>query len=55
MYNLAQQLNRNNKDMLWWWCVGIADQSVHAKATETEQSEELNNCNLEVQKMHPIP
>ena len=24
-YKLAEALNRNNKDTLWWWCIGLAD------------------------------
>jgi len=31
LYRLAESLNKNNKDMLWWWCIGLADLQVHNK------------------------
>ena len=52
-YNLSQQLNRSNKDMLWWWILGLADIQLHQKSAELEHSEEIGRCNDEVFKLHP--
>ncbi len=53
-YNLAQQLNRSNKDMLWWWIVGLADIQLHQKSAELEHTEEIGKCNDEVFRLHPV-
>lgn len=52
-YQLSSQLNKNSKDMLWMWIVGLASLQLHQKSKEF-QNEEIHQCNDEVFKMHPI-
>lgn len=52
-YELSKQLNRNNKDLLWFWIIGLSNQIVHQKIGESEYEEEVQVCNEEVLRMHP--
>ena len=47
-------MNKNNKDMLWWWILGLSDLAIHSKIGEIEYNDEIGKCNDEVFKMHPI-
>jgi cell division control protein 45 len=51
-YQLSAQLNRNNKDSLWWWIVGLSTLQLHNKAAEID-NDEIMSCNDEVVKLHP--
>jgi len=46
-------MNKNNKDMLWWWILGLSDLTIHSKIGEIEYNDEIGKCNDEVFKMHP--
>lgn len=53
-YQLGSQLNKSNKDMLWYWIVGLTDLQLHQKSEDQKYSEEIQECNDEVFKLHPI-
>ena len=52
-YQLTQQLNRESKDTLWWWIIGLSDLAVHCKQGDAEFTEEIVKCNEEVNKNFP--
>lgn len=52
-YELSKQLNRNNKDLLWFWIIGMSNLIVHHRIGEMEYNEEVRMCNEEVLRMHP--
>ena len=53
-FRLAETLNRNNKDTLWWWCIGLADFTVHGKNNGSRVfSEEMNIANHAVARSFP--
>jgi hypothetical protein len=41
MYELSKQLNRNNKDLLWYWIIGLSNLIIHRKIGEQEYNEEV--------------
>lgn len=53
MYELCSQLNKTNKDLLWYRIVGLADLIVHCKAPDVEYQYEIDACNDEVQRLQP--
>lgn len=53
LYELSKQLNRNSKDLLWYWIIGLSNLIVHQKIGEMEYNEEVQLCNEEVCRMHP--
>lgn len=53
IYNLCTQLNKENKDMLWWWIVGMTDLIIHNKMGVFDQDEDIGKCNDEVQRLNP--
>lgn len=50
---MSMQLNKNNKDLLWLWIIGLSNMIVHQKIGEMEYNEEVQMCNEEVYRMHP--
>lgn len=54
LYELAKQMNRENKDALWCWIIGLSDLIVHSKAGELEYNDEIQRCNEEVFRLHPF-
>lgn len=52
-YELSKQLNRNSKDLLWYWIIGLSNLIVHQKVGEMEYNDEVHMCNDEVCRMHP--
>ena len=53
LYELSKQLNRNNKQLLWFWIVGLSNLMVHQKIGQMEYDEEIQLCNEEVCRLHP--
>jgi hypothetical protein len=41
LYELSKQLNRNCKDLLWYWIIGLSNLIVHQKIGEMEYNEEV--------------
>jgi len=41
LYELSKQLNRNNKQLLWFWIVGLSNLMVHQKIGQMEYDEEI--------------
>jgi hypothetical protein len=54
MYQLSSQLNRNNKDMLWFWIIGLSELIIHCKSGDVEYNREIEECNDEVMKFGPV-
>lgn len=52
-YELSKQLNRNNKELLWYWIIGLSNLMVHQKIGQMEYDEEVQLCNEEVVRLHP--
>lgn len=52
-YELSKQLNRNNKELLWYWIIGMSNLIIHERVGEFEYTEEVRQCNEEVLRMHP--
>ena len=52
-YELSKQLNRNNKELLWYWIIGMSNQMVHERIGQLEYTEEVQMCNEEVFRLHP--
>lgn len=53
MYQVCQSLNRESKEMLWWWIVGMTDLRVHYKHALDGLDEDMAFCDDEVQRMNP--
>lgn len=53
MYNLCSNLNRDSKDMLWYWIVGMTDLIVHNKCGTYDYDEDMEKCNDEVTRLNP--
>jgi len=51
MYYIAQQLNKENLDYLWYWIIGITDQLVHNRISFSQYEEFINECRNEVLRM----
>jgi hypothetical protein len=53
MYQMCSQLNRNNRDMLWLWIVGMTDLILHNKTGTYDYDEDIEACNNEVSRLNP--
>eukprot|EP00347_Sterkiella_histriomuscorum_P008719 403344017 len=53
MYQVCQAMNRENKDMLWLWIVGMTDLRVHYKHATDGLDEDMSLCDDEVQRLNP--
>lgn len=48
MYQVCQSLNRESKEALWLWIVGMTDQMIHYKQQSDAQDEDKALANEEV-------
>jgi len=47
-------MNRETKDKLWWWVLGMADLLLSSKNDKFDYDEDLARCNDEVQRLNPM-
>jgi cell division control protein 45 len=48
LFELSKQLNKETKNLLWLWILGLSDIVIHCKAGELDYSDELGRCSEEV-------
>ncbi|CDW74860.1 cdc45 domain containing protein [Stylonychia lemnae] len=53
MYQVSQSLNRETREMLWLWIVGMTDLIIHYKQSSYNYSEDELLCDEEVQRLNP--
>lgn len=53
VYELAVQLNKDSREMLWWRIVGFTDQVIHEKIDSLLMAAEIDECNERVFKVIP--
>jgi hypothetical protein len=50
---VCQALNRETKEMLWLWILGMTDLIIHCRSGTYEHQEDIILCNDEVQRLNP--
>jgi cell division control protein 45 len=53
LYELCKQIDRESRDFLWLWIIGLSDIMIHCKQGELQLSDELFKCKEEVNRLHP--
>jgi CDC45-like protein len=48
MYSLCQQLNRETRELLWCWIVGMSDLIVNSRSGTYDYDDDISKCNDEV-------
>jgi len=51
MYFVAQQLNKENLDYLWYWIIGITDQLIHNRVSFNQYETHISDCRNEVLRL----
>ncbi len=51
MYFIAQQLNKESLDYLWYWIIGITDQLVHNRISFNQYETDISDCRNEVLRL----
>ena len=46
-------MNRETKDLLWMWIIGLSDIIIHCKSGQLDYTDEVLRCNDEVLRLHP--
>ena len=52
-YNLARQISKEDKDLLWFWILGVTEMFQTRKHSYKEYQKEYHECEKEVQRLCP--
>ena len=53
MYELTMALNRENREFLWLWILGMTDKLINCQSTQFHFEVDITKCNDEVQRLNP--